>query len=50
MLYYIMENDIYEFFQECGIIVELDCMIFFDMGKFKGIVFIMFWVIFCFMF
>lgn len=42
MPYYITENDIHEFFQECGSITELDCMTFPDTGKFKGIAFITF--------
>jgi len=42
MPYYVSEGDIYEYFQECGSIVELDCMTFPDTGKFKGIAFITF--------
>ena len=42
MPYYITEDDIHEFFKECGTIAELDCMTFVDTGKFKGIAFITF--------
>ncbi|KAG0586880.1 hypothetical protein KC19_2G124400 [Ceratodon purpureus] len=42
MPYYITEDDIHEFFKECGTIAELDCMTFPDTGKFKGIAFITF--------
>lgn len=42
MPYYISEDDIHEYFQECGTIAELDCMMFPDTGKFKGIAFITF--------
>lgn len=42
MPYYITEDDIHEFFKECGTIAELDCMTFLDTGKFKGIAFITF--------
>jgi nucleolin len=42
MPYYVSEDDIHEYFQECGTIAELDCMTFPDTGKFKGIAFITF--------
>lgn len=42
MPYYVTEDDIHEFFQDCGTISELDCMIFPDTGRFRGIAFITF--------
>lgn len=46
MPYFITEDDIHEFFEDCGIIAELDCVTFADTGKFKGIAFITFKVIY----
>lgn len=46
MPYYVTEDDIHEFFQDCGTISELDCMIFPDTGRFRGIAFITFRVSF----
>jgi hypothetical protein len=42
MPYYSTEDDIRDFFSECGTIEELDCMTFPDTGKFRGIGFITF--------
>jgi hypothetical protein len=42
MPYYSTEDDIHDFFSECGTIEELDCMTFPDTGKFRGIGFITF--------
>lgn len=42
MPYYSTEDDMHDFFHECGTIAELDCMTFPDTGKFKGIAFITF--------
>ncbi len=42
MPYYSTEDDICDFFSECGTIEELDCMTFPDTGKFRGIGFITF--------
>lgn len=46
MPYFITEDDIHEFFEDCGIIAKLECMSFADTGKFKGIAFITFKVIY----
>ncbi|KAJ7537573.1 hypothetical protein O6H91_11G012300 [Diphasiastrum complanatum] len=42
MPYYSTEDDIHEYFSECGTIAELDCMTFPDTGRFRGIAFITF--------
>ncbi|CAM6086307.1 unnamed protein product [Calypogeia fissa] len=42
MPYYCTEDDIHDYFTECGEISELDCMTFPDTGKFRGIAFITF--------
>lgn len=42
ILYYLIEDDIWSYFDYCGIIMDVDCMIFFESGKFRGIVFVSF--------
>ncbi|KAG6548900.1 hypothetical protein Mapa_009663 [Marchantia paleacea] len=42
MPYYVSEDDIVEYFAECGKIKELDCVLFPDTGKFRGLAFITF--------
>ncbi|XP_078429302.1 phragmoplastin interacting protein 1 isoform X2 [Wolffia australiana] len=40
--YYSTEDDIRSFFQGCGTVTELDCMIFPESGKFRGIAIVSF--------
>lgn len=35
--YYSSEDDIISFFQDCGTVIEMDCMTFPETGKFRGI-------------
>ncbi|KAL2641605.1 hypothetical protein R1flu_009192 [Riccia fluitans] len=42
MPYYVTEENIVDFFSECGKITELDCVLFPDTGKFRGLAFITF--------
>ena len=35
--YYSTEDDICSFFESCGTITEVDCMMFPESGKFRGI-------------
>lgn len=42
MFYLVIEDDIVEYFLDCGCVMELDCVIFLDIGKFRGLVFIIF--------
>lgn len=40
--YYSSEDDIRSYFESCGTITELDCMMFPESGKFRGIAIITF--------
>ncbi|KAL3677810.1 hypothetical protein R1sor_020766 [Riccia sorocarpa] len=42
MPYYVTEENIIEYFSECGKVTELDCVLFPDTGKFRGLAFITF--------
>lgn len=42
MPYSVTEDDIVEYFSDCGRVTELDCVTFPDTGKFRGLVFITF--------
>lgn len=40
--YYSTEDDIRSFFESCGTVTEIDCMMFPESGKFRGIAIISF--------
>lgn len=43
--YYSTEDDIRSYFESCGTITEVDCMMFPESGKFRGIAIINFKVV-----